>query len=91
MVQIEEPDNDYHVIATDLCPRNDEVGEAVLLFVAEWLMGAGREGHDPPLQREAENLQKPVDNSKIHVKIFKILQRNTKKKQRIPPMSERGQ
>ena len=81
MVQIEEPDNDYHVIATLLRPRNNEVGEAVLLFAAEWLMGAGREGHDPPLQREAENLQKPVDNSKIHVKIFKILQRNTKKKQ----------
>ena len=73
MVQIEEPDNDYHVIATLLRPRNDEVGEAVLLFVAEWLMGAGREGHDPHLQEKAENLQKPVDNSKIHVKIFKIL------------------
>lgn len=28
-----------------------------------------------------ENLQKTVDNSKIHVKIFKILQRDTKKKQ----------
>ena len=54
MVQIEEPDNDYHVIATLLRPRNDEVGEAVLLFSAEWLMGAGREGHDPPLQRNGK-------------------------------------
>ena len=39
----------------------------------------------------AEKVEKEVDNSKIHVKIFKILQRDTKKKQPKTPGAKRGQ
>ena len=49
------------------------------------------EGIFPPPGRRGENDEKPVDNSKIHVKIFKILQRNTEKKQPKTPGAKRGQ
>ena len=38
-----------------------------------------------------EKSQKPVDNSFIYAKIFKILQRDTKKKQPKTPGAKRGQ
>ena len=69
-------------IATGLRPRNDE---EVWAGASAWGLDGYRKLDGRvmtlPYRVEGENLEKAVDNSKIHVKICSILQRDTKKKQ----------
>ena len=68
-------------IATPLRARNDEVVLGWCFCMGRAIIGSWSVGLWSHPTEDRENLEKPVDNSKIRAKIYNILQRDTKKKQ----------